>query len=215
MTSYTRYLAAAAVLGALAAPAAAQYAQPYPQTYPQAYPQAYPQQYPPNAYPQTGYQQAYPGYQQGYGQSGGGVLSSVIDRLLGNRYNTSDRSAVSQCAAAAVNQARVQYRGYGQQAYGYGQQAYGYGQQPYAYQQNVAAPSMRVTAITDVRRRSGGLRVSGLLDSGAYAATQGYRPGYSQPYATTAGDLSFRCDVNYRGAVTNVRIRQNSGYRRY
>ncbi|MES2120655.1 MAG: hypothetical protein V4513_08785 [Pseudomonadota bacterium] len=201
MTRFTKYLAAAAVLGAIAAPAAAQYAQPYPQTYPQ--------QYPPNAYPQT-----YPGYNQGYGQNDGGIIAGVVERLLGNRYNTTDRSAVSQCASAAVNQARVQYRGYGyNQGYGYGQQ--GYGQQPYAYQQNIAAPSMRVTAITDVRRRSSGLRVSGLLDSGYNRYPQAYAQGYNQPYANATGDLTFRCDVNYRGQVTNVRIKQNSSYRRY
>ena len=196
MTSFTKYLAAAAVVGALAAPAAAQYAQPYPQTYPQ--------QYPPNAYPQT-----YPNYQQGYGQNDGGVIAGVIERLLGNRYNTTDRSAVSQCAAAAVNQARVQYRGYGYN------QRQSYGQQAYGYQQNIAAPSMRVTAITDVRRRSGGLRVSGLLDSGYHGYGQAYAQGYNQPYANATGDLTFRCDVNYRGQVTNVRIKQNSSYRRY
>lgn len=195
--------AAAALAGTIAAPAAAQYAQPYPQTYPQQYaPNAYPQ-----AYPQTGY-----GYQQGYQQPyAQNPIQQVIDGLLGNRYNVTDRQAVSQCAAAVVNQAQVQYRGngYGQQGYAYGQ---GYGQR--GYQQGFAAPSMRVTAITNVERRSGGLRVSGLLDSGRYAYAQGYN-------SRATGDLSFRCNVDYRGAVTNIRIRQNGStnsygtYRRY
>ena len=40
----TRFLAAAAAIGGMAAPALAQYPQQYPQTYPQqAYPQTYPQ----------------------------------------------------------------------------------------------------------------------------------------------------------------------------
>ena len=204
MTITLKLAAAAALAGTIAAPAAAQYAQPYPQTYPQQYaPNAYPQQAYPQGYNGYGYQQ---GYQQGYAQN---PIQQVIDGLLGNRYNVTDRQAVSQCAAAVVNQAQVQYRyGYGQQGYAYGQ---GYGQR--GYQQGFAAPSMRVTAITNVERRSGGLRVSGLLDSGRYAYAQGYNNG-------GAGDLSFRCNVDYRGAVTNIRIRQNNTnsygtYRRY
>ncbi|MFL6752757.1 MAG: hypothetical protein ACJ8FL_06000 [Sphingomicrobium sp.] len=183
------FLTAAAVIGVAAAPASAQYQQPYP--YPQPYPQTYPQQYP-------GY-----GYPQGYGYGQGGV-GQIIDQLLGNRYNVTDRRAVSQCAAAATAQAQNQYRGYGYQQQGYG------------YQQGFAQPAMRVTAITDVQRRSNGLRVRGLLSSG-YGG--GYGSGYgqygyqNQQYAM--GDLSFRCNVDYRGVVTNVRISRNDGYRRY
>ena len=29
-----------------------------------------------------------------------------------------------------------------------------------------------------------------------------------------AGDVSFRCNVDYRGAVTNIRIGRNVAYRR-
>src|SRR5207237_3462212 len=94
-----RFFAASAALGALAAPAAAQYQQPYPQTYPQqpAYSQGYPSQ---------------PGYQQGYGS--GGAIGQIIDSLLGNRYNVTDRQAVSQRASAATAQAQAEYRGYAQ-----------------------------------------------------------------------------------------------------
>ena len=88
------------------------------------------------------------------------------------------------------------YGAYGQ---GYGQQ---YGQGYNRYQ------AMRVTAITDVQRRSSGLRVSGLLSSGrgyvggGYGGQYGYQNrGYAQ------GDLSFRCNVDYRGAVTGLRVR--------
>jgi len=62
---------------------------------------------------------------------------------------------------------------------------------------------MRVTAITEVNRRSDGLRVRGLLDSGM----SGYNPNtYNRSYAT--GDLTFRCTVDYRGYVRDVRVRR-------
>jgi hypothetical protein len=72
---------------------------------------------------------------------------------------------------------------------------------------------MRVTAITDVQRRQNGLRISGLLDSRSGYPPHGQAYGYqNQGYAAT-GDLSFRCNVDYRGAVTNVRIRRADTYR--
>ena len=189
MTSFTSFLAAAAAIGGLTAPAAAQY-----------YPQQYPQQYP-------GYQGQYPNqYPYGYGSNG--TIGAVIDSLLGNRYSVTDRTAVSQCAGAAMVQAQSQYRGYGQR---------GYGQQGYGYQQGIATPAMRVTAITDVQRRSSGLRVKGLISSGyggRYGGQYGGQYGY-QNRGYAAGDLTFRCNVDYRGAVTNVRISANNGYRRY
>jgi hypothetical protein len=180
MTMFTKLLTAA-IAGAASAPLAAQY---YPQP-------GYPG-YPGYQYPGTpGY--PYPGQQYGYG--GQNAIAQIVDQLLGNRYNVSDRQAVRQCAFAAVNQAQYQYRGYNQ-GYGYNQR---YGYNP-GYNRMI-----RVTAITDVQRRNYGVRVRGLLDSGMY----GYqaRGGY--------GDLSFRCDVDYRGGVSNVRIDRNNGYRRY
>jgi hypothetical protein len=204
-----KLLTAGAVVGGLAAPVAAQVPYGYPQ---QSYPQqAYPQQAYPNQY-------GYPG-QYGYSNQGSGAIGQIIDQLLGNRYSVTDRTAVSQCANAAMIQAQAQYRtqgyGYGQQGYrapGYGQP--GYGQQGYGYNQGFAAPAMRVTAITDVQRRSSGLRVKGLMSSG-YAGNQ-YGYNQNRNYAA-AGDLTFRCNVDYRGAVTNVRISRNdtTGYRRY
>ena len=199
------FLAAAAAIGGFAAPAAAQSGYPYP--YPQQqYPQAYPQQYP-QAYPQTGY--AYPG-QQGYGSNN--VVGQMINQLLGNRYNVTDRTAVSQCASAALGQAAARSRGYN----GYN----GYNAQPYG-QQHVYASNARVTAITNVERRNNGLRVTGLINSGMYGGygNNGYGQGYGQggygnpAYAGAAADLSFRCNVDYRGAVTNVRITRNDGRR--
>ena len=73
MTSFTRFLAAAAAIGGVSAPLAAQNPYPYPQ-------QGYPQQ----VYP-------YPNQQYGYGQQGyGNPVTDIIDSLLGNRYNISD-----------------------------------------------------------------------------------------------------------------------------
>ena len=136
MTSFTRFIAGTTALGLAASTAAAQY-NPYPSQQGYDYPtypgQPYPQQYPP--------QQTYPGYPQGYGQGyTGNPVTDIIDQLLGNRYNVTDRQAVRQCARAATAQAQSQY-------------------------------------------------------------------GYNQNQAYAQGDLSFRCNVDYRGAVTGLRVR--------
>jgi hypothetical protein len=141
------------------------------------------------------YGQPYPpGY---YGNQG--TIGAIIDSLLGNRYSVTDRGAVRQCAQAAVNQAYAQYGQYNQ----YGYNPYGGYNQPYGgnYGMNI-----RVTAITDVDRRSNGLRVEGLLDTGRF--------GYDSRY-TRSGDLTFRCNVDWRGYVTNVRVRPSQYWRRY
>lgn len=207
MTMFTRLLTAAAVIGGLAVPAAAQYQYPAPAPVPQPAP----------GQPGYGYYPPQPGYgQPGYGQPGYGYqdpngLGAIIGQLLGNRYNVTDRTAVQQCASAAMRQAAAQYRpqnAYGQPPYG---NAYGYNNNR-GYQQGYA-PNMRVTAITNVERRNNGVRVSGLLDSRAGYAPHAQAYGYqNQGYAAT-GDLSFRCNVDYRGAVTNVRVRRANTYR--
>ncbi len=203
MNRFTNSLAAAAAIGGMSAPLAAQ--NPYPYGYQQPAPQPYPGQ------PGYGYQQAYPGqpgYNPGYT---GNPVTDVIDQLLGNRYNVTDRQAVRQCANAARTQAMQQYRGYNN---GYGNQ---YGNQ-YG-NPRILAPQLHVTAITDVQRRSNGLRVSGMMGTG-YAGQYGNQYGYQnrgypqQGYAP--GDVSFRCNVDYRGVVTDIRIGgRNNGYRRY
>ena len=195
MTRVTILLAAGAATLAVAVPAAAQ--TPYQSPYAQP-------TYPPGYYPQQAY-----GYDQGQGS-----ISQIINQLLGNRYQTNDRDAVARCATAAVAQANAQYRrspyaqGYGDpRGYGYGN---GYGNQGYN-----PAMSMRVTAITDVQRRSNGLRVSGMIDSqGGHYPPYGNAYGYQgQRYQDQAyagqGDLTFRCTVDYRGGVTGVRVRRN------
>ena len=127
MTRFAKIMAAAALAGLFAAPAVAQ---PYPGTYPgQPY----------GSYPG----QPYGGYGGGYGSQG--VIGTIIDGLIGNRYAVSDRQAVRQCAYAAVQRAESQYRPY-------------FNGQPYAYQGY--SGYVRVTAITDVSRRSNG-RISG------------------------------------------------------
>ena len=101
-------------------------------------------------------------------------------------------------------------QGYPQQGY---PQGYAYPNQPSGYgNQGYYPAQMRVTAITDVRRRNNGVRVSGLLDSSGgayppYGNAYGYQ-GQGQAYAAQ-GDLTFRCNVDYRGAVSNVRIDRN------
>ena len=205
MTRRTFYIAAAASIAALATPAIAQ--TPYPSPYPQQG----------SGSPQQGY--GYPQQSYGYGQPGyaSSGIGQIIGQLLGNRYNVTDQGAVTQCATAVMSQAAAQYGG--NRHYGYAQNGYGY--PPQSYGQPSYGSMMRVTAITDVQRRSNGLRVKGLIDSGT-----GYRGGYGQNayngygngnyghggYA--AGDLSFRCNVDYRGAVTDIRISRNTGYGR-
>jgi hypothetical protein len=185
MMNVTRFLAGAAAAGTLAAPAAAQYSPP---TYPQ---------------------QAYPGYNPGYGYNQGTTgnpVTDIIDSLLGNRYNVTDRQAIRQCANAARAQAAQQYGGGYNNAYGNGYNN-GYRQQGYA------GANLRVTSITEVQRRGNGLRVSGTMGSGAgYGGGQyGYQNGYQNRGYANAG-LSFRCNVAYNGAVTGIRIRPANAY---
>lgn len=176
-------------------------AQPYPSS-PAPYGQGYPSQ---NYGGQQGYGYGQPGYgERQYGSQGG--LGSIIDQLLGNRYSGNDRMAVQRCAGAAVAQASGQYgaQGYGQSYDGsrrndprYGDDRYRdprYGGQAY----NGYNQSLRVTAITDVERRGNGFRVIGMLGSGAYG---------NQTYGSQAPDnLTFRCNVDYNGTVTNIRL---------
>jgi hypothetical protein len=215
MKSIVHFEAATAANGALAAPAAAQYA---PQVYPQYQQPGYPAygQQPAPAPGQPGYaytQQgsAQPGYaygQQGYAQPGYGYgqqsyaqnpVASIIDQLLGNRYNVTDRTAVSRCASAAMTQAAARY-GNGYANNGYDQRYGGYNR----------AAAMRVTSITSVQRRTNGLRVSGMMTSGyggQYGNQYGYQNGNRYQNGAYAGsNVSFRCNVDYRGQVTNSRI---------
>lgn len=197
MARFANSLVVAALAVSASAPAASQYEQYPQQQYPQQqYPQQeqYPQeqnpaeQYPQQQYPQ--YPQPYTqqgyGYDQGYG-SGQNAIGAIIDSLIGNRYNVTDRQAIHQCAYAAIQRAQGQYGG-----------AYG---QPYRGYDN----SLRVTSVTDVQRRSNGVRVRGTLGYGGYG-NQSYDPRYGYGGGYGRGYMSFRCDVDYRGYVRNVRL---------
>jgi hypothetical protein len=201
-------LAASVAVGALAVPAAAQQPYPYAQPAPQPYPG------------QPGYGYAQPGYAQPYGTN---PVEQIINQLLGNntQYTVSDRTQVSRCASAALAQAQRQYS-----RYGYGNYRQPYGQQGYDPRYpnsgyNNAYSQMRVTAITNVeRRRYNSLRVTGLISSGMHAQpygnAYGYQgQGYADPRYAQAADLSFRCTVDSRGAVSGVRVsRYAATYRR-
>jgi len=116
------------------------------------------------------------------------VIGGVIDALIGNHYNVSDRQAIRRCAIAAVDRAERQYRG-------------DFRTQPVAYPGYRG--HVRVTQITDVQRRLLVVRVRGLLSTARYGYGQGNR----------GADLSFRCDVNGHGNVSNVKIERNPYWR--
>lgn len=185
MTRLASLIAAAALAGSAASPAAAQYQQPYSQPYQQPYQQPYAQPAP---------QPGYPYQDQNYGSQA--TIGAIIDSLIGNRYNVSDRQAIRQCAFAAVQRAQSGYPG------GYAQAYPGYNNY------------LRVTAITDVQRRSNGVRVHGMLGNGR-VYNQPYDPRFPNRGGDRGGrgDLSFRCDVDYRGYVRNVRL--EPAYRGY
>ena len=183
----------------------------------------------------------YGGYNQGY-NSGGGAIGAVINSVLGGgRYGAygqgNDRVAVDQCARAAEARASRDFRS---NRYGNYPQSYNdprYPNQGYGYNGQATA---RVVGITGVERRSNGLKVSGVIDSGmgyrgAYAnqgydpryANQGYDPRYPNQgypnqaygqsgyaYAAQSADLRFSCRVDFRGYVSNVDIKRNVAQRR-
>jgi hypothetical protein len=164
---------------AAAAPAAAQYApyNPYAQSYGYQQPYGYGQQY---GYAQRGYAQPY-GYQQSYGYGAYGGMNTNV--------------AAQQCSAAVQNRLsnRAGIAGILGAALG-------------------VNTSGRVLSITQVAPRNNGtVRVRGLASSGRYASN-GYGPygvgayGASGYGYASAADLSFRCDVDYRGYVRNVDI---------
>lgn len=136
-------------------------------------------------------------------------------------------------ALAAAAPAAAQYYPYGYNAYGYNSYG-GYGmnsnvaaQQCTAAVQNrlynrtslgsilgslvgIPANSGRVVSITSARPTRVGMRVRGLASSGRYAYNSygpyGYGAYGALGYGYSAADLSWRCDVDYRGYVRNVDI---------
>src|SRR5881397_734333 len=144
-------------------------------------------------------------------------IREIVDRQLGAHYTASDREAVARCVTAALAQGAILYgvNGYaGTDGYAAYEGAY----RPGA----VGVPgfpgihtNMRVSAITDVQRRSDGMRVKGLIDSGVHYVGgyggQAYQgTGYGgQPYATghpSNNDLVFRCNLDPAGLVSSLHV---------
>ena len=154
-------------------------------------------------------------------------IREVVDQQLGARYGASDKEAIARCATAALAQGAILYgvNGYAGTD--------GYAGYVGAYRPGAAgvpgfpgiATKMRVSAITSVQRRSDGMRVKGLIDSGV-----DYRGGYGGEAYQGAGfggepdairhpsnnDLSFRCNLDTAGLVTSMHVeRHTTTYRRY
>ena len=150
-------------------------------------------------------------YYPGYPGSGYGGVGQVIGQILGGNqygygYNAgNDRVMVDRCAAAVQQRIDRDY-GYGRYGSPYGYGAYG----AYGYGQGQA----RVLGITSVERRSNGLRVRGVATANAYGAGYGYSP-YGGGYAQPQGELSFKCNIDYRGYIRDIDLdRNNYGYYR-
>jgi hypothetical protein len=155
----------------------------------------------------------------GYGQYGystntiGQVLQSILNPYGNFGYGSygaaNPQVAVNQCTTAVQQRLAYQYqpRGYGG-GYGYGYGS-GYGSSPYGYSN--AYSNARILGITSVQQRSATtLRVRGYASSGmaynnsspyGYGAYGSLGYGQAQP-----ADLSFRCDVDYRGYVRDIAI---------
>lgn len=154
-------------------------------------------------------------------------IREIVDRQLGTRYAASDRDAIARCVTAALAQGAILYgvNGYaGTEGYAAYVGAYRPGAVGVPGFPGVAS-TMRVSAITDVQRRSDGMRVKGLIDSGV-----DYRGGYGgrayqgpgaggEPYALlhpSNNDLAFRCNLDTAGLVTSMHVeRHTTTYRRY
>ena len=162
----------------------------------------YPYSNPQPALGQLGYghyaQSVYGKPAYGYSDSS---LGAVIGQLLGSRYSVTDRTAVRQCAIAAMQQAAVQYQ---PQPSG-NAHPYGEGYNP--------AALMRITAVSEVRRREDGLHVSGLIDNRFGHPPYNHAEGYQNNGYAAAGDLSFRCTIDYRGIVFDLRVHRANNYR--
>ncbi len=150
--------------------------------------------------------QYYPGY--GYSQPGniiGQVLQSVLNPYgsqYGRGYGVNPQMAAQQCSAAVQQRLSAQYNaGYGYGGYG------GYGS-PYGY--NNAYSNARVLGITRVEQRSSTTtRVRGYATSGqAYGGGYGYGGygAYGAYGAQGQADLTFKCDIDYRGYVRDIDI---------
>jgi hypothetical protein len=130
--------------------------------------------------------QYYPGYGYGYGNPVGQVLNQVLGGGYGG-YGAGYPMNSQQVVNICANAIQARLGG-GYGSYGYGYGGYGGG---------------RVLGISRVEpRSSGGLRVRGVATSGR---------GYNQ-----APDLTWKCSVDYRGAIVGLDVdRIYSGYGNY
>jgi hypothetical protein len=181
MKAVTKFLTSAAGIAALgmAAPAAAQY---------------------------------YPDY--GQGNVIGQVLNTILNPLGQQPYGyvMNPQLAVNQCSAAVQGRLRQQYSA-------------GYGYNPYGGYTSNAYSNARVLSISRVEPRSQTtMRVRGYATSGrmasynpyggygggypGYAGYGGYPAygGYAGYNAAAAADLTFECDVDYRGYIYDIDI---------
>ena len=180
----------------------------------------------------------YGGYNPGYNNNNsvGAVINSILG---GGRYGVygqgNDRVAVDQCARATEARVSRDYRSnrYSQYPQNYNDPR---NQNPgYGYN---GAGTARVVGITGVERRSNGLKVSGVIDSGmGYRGGyngQGYDPRYNQGYPSQGypnqypnqgygnqgyapaaqADLRFTCRIDFRGYVSSIDIKRNVAQRR-
>ncbi|MEO6582555.1 MAG: hypothetical protein ABIN68_07110 [Sphingomicrobium sp.] len=176
--------------------------------------------------------QYYPG--SGYGS--GNVVGQVLNQVLGGSqygngygYGNNSQASVQRCAAAVTQRINRDY-GYGAGGYGAGGYGGGYGGYGGYANNGYAAGNARVLGVTSIERRSNnGLRIRGVATANAYGASgyggqygggYGGYGGYSGGYAPQqTGELSFKCNVDYRGYITDIDLNRstysNYGYRRY
>ena len=154
-------------------------------------------------------------------------IREIVDRQLGPDYGASDREAVARCITAALAQGAILYgvNGYaGTEGYAAYVGDYRPGAAGVPGFPGVPA-TMRVSAITDVQRRSDGMRVKGLIDSGVdyrgrYNGQAYQGPGSGgEAYALrhpSNNDLVFRCNLDKDGLVSSMHVeRHTTTYRRY
>jgi hypothetical protein len=129
------------------------------------------------------------------------TVEAVITKLLGKGFSETERLAVQRCGSAAMQQAAVQFWPWPDSSF------YRSDLQLHPGGQGInPAAKMRVTAISEVLRRKDGVHVSGLIDARA-----GY-PLYGPVYGNLvnvygeADGLSFSCNVDFSGIVSNLRV---------
>jgi hypothetical protein len=129
------------------------------------------------------------------------TVEAAITRLLGQGFSETERAAVQRCGSAAMQQAAVQYWPWPDSNFNRTDlQRFpgGQGVNP--------AAKMRVSAISEVRRRRDGVHVSGLIDARAGYPLYGPIDVNLVNVYGTADALSFSCNVDTTGIVSNLRI---------